>query len=79
MAMIGEPIRSNDGASDRFTGVWSRLAGQDFLNWIAPQPGLRWLDVGCGNGAFTQLIAGRCEPLSLVGIDPSEAQLAFAG
>jgi SAM-dependent methyltransferase len=59
-------------------GVWSRLAGQVFLGWIAPQPGLRWLDVGCGNGAFSQLIAEQSAPLSLVGIDPSDAQLAFA-
>ncbi len=79
MAMTTEPIRFTDGAGyDRFMGVWSRLAGQDFLDWIAPQPGLRWLDVGCGNGAFTQLIAQQCTPLSLVGIDPSDPQLAFA-
>jgi ubiquinone/menaquinone biosynthesis C-methylase UbiE len=58
--------------------VWSRLAGQTFLDWIAPKPGQRWLDVGCGNGAFTQLIAEQCAPTSLVGIDPSEAQLDFA-
>ena len=77
--MTSEPIRFTDGAGyDRFMGVWSRLAGQDFLSWIAPQPGQRWLDVGCGNGAFTQLIAEQSEPLALVGIDPSEAQLAYA-
>ncbi|WP_094555542.1 class I SAM-dependent methyltransferase [Synechococcus sp. 1G10] len=77
--MTSEPIRFTDGAGyDRFMGVWSRLAGQEFLGWIAPQPGLRWLDVGCGNGAFTQLIVEQSAPISLVGIDPSEAQLAFA-
>jgi SAM-dependent methyltransferase len=77
--MTTEPIRFTDGAGyDRFMGVWSRLVGQEFLDWFAPQPGLRWLDVGCGNGAFTQLIAEQSAPLSLVGIDPSEAQLAFA-
>jgi SAM-dependent methyltransferase len=79
MAMTSEPIRFTDGAGyDRFMGVWSRLAGRKFLDWVTPQPGLRWLDVGCGNGAFTQLIVEHGEPLSLVGIDPSEAQLAFA-
>jgi SAM-dependent methyltransferase len=79
MAMTSEPIRFTDGAAyDRFMGVWSRLAGQEVLDWVAPQPGLRWLDVGCGNGAFSQLIAEQCEPLSLVGIDPSDAQLTFA-
>ena len=78
-AMGSEPIRFTDGTGyDHFMGVWSRLAGQLFLDWIAPKPGQRWLDVGCGNGAFTQLIADQCAPASLVGIDPSEAQLDFA-
>jgi ubiquinone/menaquinone biosynthesis C-methylase UbiE len=77
--MAPDPILFTDGAGyDRFMGVWSRLVGEAFLDWIAPAPGLRWLDVGCGNGAFTELIARRCAPLSLHGIDPSEAQLAFA-
>lgn len=77
--MAETAIRFNDGAGyDRFMGVWSRLAGEEFLDWLASSPGLRWLDVGCGNGAFTELIARRCAPLSLHGIDPSEGQLAFA-
>ena len=79
MAMTSEPIRFTDGAGyDRFMGVWSRLAGKEFLDWIAPNEGQRWLDVGCGNGAFTQLVAEQHKPLALVGIDPSEAQLAYA-
>ena len=56
----------------------SRLAGQEFLDWIAPNHSQRWLDVGCGNGAFTQLIAEQSNPGALVGIDPSDAQLAYA-
>ncbi len=79
VAMTSEPIRFTDGAGyDRFMGVWSRLVGQDFLDWIAPRHGKRWLDVGCGNGAFTQLIAEQSKPHTLVGIDPSEAQLVYA-
>jgi ubiquinone/menaquinone biosynthesis C-methylase UbiE len=34
--------------------------------------------VGCGNGAFTQLIAEQCFPSLLVGLEPSDAQLDFA-
>ena len=49
-----------------------------FLDWVAPPPGLRWLDIGCGNGAFTELVCSRCAPTEIHGIDPSEAQLAFA-
>ena len=59
-------------------GKWSLLAGETFLDWLAPQTGLRWLDVGCGNGAFTEMLVERCAPASVHGIDPSEGQLAFA-
>ena len=59
-------------------GKWSQLAGETFLDWLALRPGLRWLDVGCGNGAFTEMLAARCAPASVHGIDPSEGQLAFA-
>jgi len=77
--MTTNEIRFDDGAAyERYMGKWSRLAGETFLDWLAPEPGLRWLDVGCGNGAFTQLIVDRCAPASVDGIDPSEAQLAFA-
>lgn len=74
-----DPIRFNDGASyDRYMGVWSQVAGAAFLEWLAPASGRRWLDVGCGNGAFTELLALRCAPSALHGIDPSDAQLTFA-
>ena len=69
----------NDGAAyERYMGKWSRLAGQAFLDWLEPKPDSRWLDVGCGTGAFTELIFERCSPSSVKGIDPSEAQLAHA-
>jgi SAM-dependent methyltransferase len=77
---MAEPqIRFNDGAAyERMMGVWSRLAGEIFLDWLAPRPGLRWIDVGCGNGAFTELIVERCAPAEVQGIDPSDGQLAYA-
>jgi len=72
-------IRFEDGAAyERMMGTWSRLAGTIFLDWLAPCSGLRWIDVGCGNGAFTELMVERCAPAEVQGIDPSEAQLAFA-
>jgi SAM-dependent methyltransferase len=72
-------IRFTDGAAyERYMGRWSQLAGEQFLDWLAPKSGLRWLDVGCGNGAFTEMLVDRCAPVSVEGIDPSEEQLAFA-
>ena len=77
--MSTSEIRFTDGAAyERYMGRWSQLAGAAFLDWLRPRAGLRWLDVGCGNGAFTQMLAERCAPASLHGVDPSEAQLTFA-
>lgn len=77
--MATNQIRFDDGAAyERYMGKWSQLAGQTFLDWLAPQSGLRWLDVGCGNGAFTEMLVERCAPVSVEGIDPSEEQLVFA-
>ena len=72
-------IRFDDGAAyEQGMGVWSRLAGDQFLDWVAPPAGLGWVDIGCGNGAFTELLMQRCTPAEVQGIDPSEGQLAFA-
>ena len=77
--MPEQQIRFDDGASyERMMGVWSKLAGDVFLDWLKPRSGLRWIDVGCGNGAFTELIVKRFAPAEVHGIDPSEAQLDFA-
>jgi len=59
-------------------GQWSQLVGQAFLDWLAPLPQGHWLDVGCGNGAFTELLYARCSPAAVDGLDPSEAQLSYA-
>jgi len=77
---MSEPqISFNDGSAyEQFMGVWSRLVGTVFLDWLDPAAGLRWIDVGCGNGAFTDLVVERCAPAAIEAIDPSEAQLAFA-
>lgn len=77
--MAEQRIRFDDGAAyEQTMGRWSRLAGEIFLDWLAPPSGLRWIDVGCGNGVFTELLAERCTPATVHGIDPSEGQLAFA-
>jgi len=65
-------------AYERLMGRWSRLAGEIFLDWLDAPADAQWLDVGCGNGAFTEALVGRCAPIELIGIDPSEGQLAFA-
>ena len=77
--MVEQSIRFEDADAYQLgMSPWSRLAGQEFLDWLSPPEGLRWLDVGCGTGAFTDLIAERCAPIEMQGIDPSDAQLAVA-
>jgi ubiquinone/menaquinone biosynthesis C-methylase UbiE len=72
-------IRFDDGAAyERMMGTWSRLAGEIFIDWINPRSGMHWVDVGCGNGAFTELLMDRCAASKVDGVDPSEAQLSFA-
>ena len=77
--MSESQIRFEDGAAyERMMGVWSRLVGDVFLEWLSPKPNQRWIDVGCGNGAFAELLAQRCAPTDILGIDQSEGQLSFA-
>jgi SAM-dependent methyltransferase len=76
--MTQQTVRFDNGdAYERYMGAWSRLVGIAFIDWLDPAPGLRLLDVGCGNGAFTDLFATRCAPASISGIDPSP-MLEFA-
>jgi len=72
-------IKFDDGASyERMMGTWSRLVGEGFLGWVNLPSGLRCIDIGCGNGAFTELLVERCAPVEVQGVDPSAGQLVFA-
>src|SRR3954468_22343927 len=72
------PAFDDADAYERYMGRWSRAIGEKFLAWLSPPKDARWLDVGCGTGAFSELIAQHCAPKSLSGIDPSPQQIAFA-
>jgi ubiquinone/menaquinone biosynthesis C-methylase UbiE len=68
-----------DGAAyERLMGRWTRAAGATFIDWLALPAELDWLDVGCGTGAFTQLLLDRCTPRNVSAVDPSEEQIAYA-
>jgi SAM-dependent methyltransferase len=69
-----------DAADDyeRYMGAWSRAIGEQFLAWLGAPAGARWLDVGCGTGAFSELILRHAAPASLTGIDPSPEQIEYA-
>ncbi|MFK4808593.1 class I SAM-dependent methyltransferase [Devosia sp. ZW T5_3] len=76
---MADAMKFSDGAGyEAMMGVWSALIGADFLDWLDVPDGSRWADVGCGNGASTELIVRRSKPTSVEAIDPSPAQLEFA-
>ena len=77
--MPEDEIRFDDGASyELMMGRWSLLVGERFIDWLGVPQGGRWLDVGCGNGAFTELLVKRCLPAEVQAFDPSAGQLAYA-
>ena len=78
MHMDKTELFTDGEAYERMMGRWSRVVSETFFAWLDLPKGLRWLDVGCGNGAFTGEIIARCDPAKVVAIDPSEEQLAFA-
>ncbi len=65
-------------AYEPYIGRWSKLVAREFLAWLDLQPGLNWLDVGCGTGALTQAILDTSAPKSVTGVDLSEEYVAYA-
>jgi SAM-dependent methyltransferase len=63
---------------EAYMGRWSRQVAPRFLQWLAPAPGLAWLDVGCGTGALSAAIVAGCNPASVIGVDPSAAFVDLA-
>jgi ubiquinone/menaquinone biosynthesis C-methylase UbiE len=57
-------------AYDTFMGRWSRLIAYEYVHWLEPSPGLRWLDLGCGTGALTSAILDLTDPTSILACDP---------
>lgn len=77
--MDDNAMRFDDGARyERMMGRWSLLAGERFIDWLELPAGQRWLDVGCGTGAFTELLVRRCAPARVQAFDPAAGQLDFA-
>jgi ubiquinone/menaquinone biosynthesis C-methylase UbiE len=71
--------RFTDGEGyERFMGRWSRVAGRIFLDWLSLPSKLKWLDVGCGTGAFTEVIQQLSGASEIRAIDPSTAQISYA-
>jgi trans-aconitate methyltransferase len=57
-------------------GAFVRELAAGVVEWLAPQPGERILDLGCGDGQLTQRVAA--SGASVVGIDSSPAMVSAA-
>ncbi|WP_260295028.1 class I SAM-dependent methyltransferase [Sedimenticola hydrogenitrophicus] len=65
-------------AYELYMGRWSRLVAKPFLDWLDPEPGLRWLDVGCGTGPLSDIILNHYKPAELYAVDQSESFIKSA-
>jgi ubiquinone/menaquinone biosynthesis C-methylase UbiE len=77
--MSGEKyILSYDGECDRLERQ-SLIFGQERgVDMVAPEPGTRLLDAGCGSGWLSRLIAQRFPDCEVVGVDINPDYVAYA-
>lgn len=61
-----------------YMGRWSKRVADQFVDWLSPQPGREWLDVGCGTGALSETVIKRTHPKSVIAIDQSEGFISAA-
>ncbi len=66
------------GSYEHYMGRWSREIAREFVAWLDQPAGRDWLDVGCGTGALSATILERCQPRSVLGVDPSDGFIKYA-
>lgn len=71
-------VWASGDAYEPSVGRWSRLVAHEFLAWLGLPPDLRWLDVGSGTGALSQVILAAASPREVVGADQSKDYVAYA-
>jgi SAM-dependent methyltransferase len=79
MAAERKDVWASGNAYEPYVGRWSRLVGRQFVTWLGVPPNKVWLDVGCGTGALCEVIFERASPHHVIGIDPSDGFVSFAG
>ncbi|MFU8872941.1 class I SAM-dependent methyltransferase [Micromonospora sp. SL4-19] len=75
---MARPVWADGEAYEAYVGRWSRPVAVEFLRWLDPPAGRRWLDVGCGTGALASALLARTDPARVVGVDRSAGFVAHA-
>lgn len=65
-------FQTSGAAYDAFMGRYSRSLASPFADWANVTAGQSALDVGCGPGALTGVLAERLGPAAVMACDPSE-------
>ncbi|OGO55763.1 MAG: SAM-dependent methyltransferase [Chloroflexi bacterium RBG_16_72_14] len=65
-------------AYDQFMGRWSRQLAPQLADFAGLHAGQQVLDVGCGPGALTEVLAERLGVAGVAAVDPSESFVAAA-
>lgn len=73
----GTPVDDRP-AWERHAERWNRMVAQSFVSWLAPPPGLTWLNPNCGDGVLAREIAARASPSRVLATDSVEANLRLA-
>ena len=61
-----------------YMGRWSKRVAEQFVDWLSPNPGSQWLDVGCGSGALSEAAINRHNPEKVTAIDQSDGFVSTA-
>ncbi|CAM5345367.1 class I SAM-dependent methyltransferase [Streptomyces avidinii] len=78
MAEDPSDVWAEGDAYERYMGRWSRQVAEVFVARLGGLSGQRWLDVCCGTGALTEVVAVRCRPRVVLGLDRSPGFLRTA-
>src|SRR5579883_2436886 len=70
-------VWASGAAYEPYVGRWSRLVAREFLAWLRLPVERRWLDVGCGTGALSEIILKHAAPREVIGIDRSAGYVAY--
>lgn len=65
-------------AYEVYMGRWSRRLARVFLDWLKPEAGGHYLEVGCGTGALTSALCELAQPASVLACDPSNPFIEHA-